>query len=240
MSGGRREGRSRGGSAGALALVSAAAVLLLAACAAASGSAAGSGSGVPSAAGTVFVVTADPRASAGPASMVPAPVTSTPVSSTTTPPVPVSSAPTPSQPPGADVVSAAVQRVAPALQQAFPDAYADAAADLDGGRVVVYRLPGHPEVESAARSAAQGVAVAFVDARYGFRSMSRLRERITSDTAYWQQQGVKLVSVGATDGTAVQAVVGTYLGSADEQRLFDARYGAGAVSVRAQRPGIGF
>ena len=127
-------------------------------------------------------------------------------------------------------LDATAQRLAPYLQRRFGAEFAAVLVDDPHGQLVVYRLP-DPRLDAAARALAGRTRLAFVAARYSFLQQDLVLARITRDLPYWRGRGIVVNSRGTTNGVHCAVIVTTGTGSAQQQRAFDARYGAGVVKV---------
>jgi len=127
------------------------------------------------------------------------------------------------------VLDAAAASLGPALESGFPDTYAGLRLDQERGAVVVYRRP-DPELDQAARAAANGARLELVDARHSLKRLREVVDRIGADTGHWQEQGVRITTWGpAVDGSAVD--VTTVAGSEADRLALAARYGADVIRV---------
>jgi hypothetical protein len=127
-------------------------------------------------------------------------------------------------------LDATAQRLAPYLQRHFGAAYAAVLIDDPHDQLVIYRLP-DPRLDAVARAMAGRTRVAFVTARYSFQRQLQVLARIAHDLGYWRGRGVVINSRGTTNGVHCAVIVATSTGGPQQQRAFDARYGAGVVKV---------
>ena len=127
-------------------------------------------------------------------------------------------------------LDATAQRLTPYLERHFGTAYASVLVDDPHNQLVVYRLP-DPKLDAAALALAGRTRLAFVTARFSFLRQLQVLARIAHDLGYWRSHGIVINSRGTTNGVHCAVIVTTSTGGTQQQRAFDARYGAGVVKV---------
>ncbi|MBC3841610.1 hypothetical protein GXW82_19100 [Streptacidiphilus sp. 4-A2] len=97
-------------------------------------------------------------------------------------------------------------------------------------QLVIYRLP-NPKLDAAACALAGRTRLAFVTAHYSVQRQQQVLARIGRDLGYWRSHGIVINSRGTTNGVLCAVIVTTDAAGLQQQRAFDARYGAGVVKV---------
>jgi hypothetical protein len=122
-------------------------------------------------------------------------------------------------------LDAVMTEIEKAGRRDYADSYAGLSVDQEHVRAYVYRVPS-ATFDDFIRRAAEDVCILVRDAANTAVDLSYWHDRVLADLAYWTNEGIRIVSVGARhDGSAVD------IGTRDVERArreLSARYGARA------------
>jgi hypothetical protein len=130
--------------------------------------------------------------------------------------------------PDADILNSLADRLQPYAEEHFADVYAGLVVDGQQARLRVYRKPSRA-FDAWVDRAFDRDCVELQDAVHSIKELRQLQDRITADSTYWEDHGIRIIRIGTkVDGSGVE--VGT--NEVDRARAeLPGRYGSDAPIV---------